>query len=102
MPSNKKELFKDILNRYYREFPPFEENNDEGFKDTLIFLSILNFLKKGLYEKYVFFSDDKIFKNKKKNLERQFNYFLKNHPSLKKCKFEIVNNKDIYSYIKNI
>ena len=98
LPSNKEKLFNDIFNRCLNKLPPFETNIDKGFKDTLIFLSMIDFAKHNLYSEYVFFSEDKIFKIKKRNLETEFNKHLEN-ALLKNCKFEIQNHKNINSYI---
>lgn len=92
----KDELFNDILHRYYNRIPPFENNKDQGFKDTIIYLSLLHLAKEDLYSEYVLFSDDNAFKNQnKKNLEKEF----KRKSLFKKCKFEIRNEKNIISYI---
>lgn len=92
----KNELFDDILHRYYNKKPPFENNKDQGFKDTIIFLSILHFAKQDLYSEYILFSDDNIFKNQNKTkLEKEFKYI----SPFMKSKFEIRNEKNISSYI---
>lgn len=99
IPQNKEELINEILCRYYEKLPPFEENNDEGFKDTVIFLSILHYAKEKSYDEYVFFSDDNVFKNNnKKYLEDEFNRYIREFP-LQEGKFEIQNQKNIDSYI---
>ena len=99
IPQNKEELINEILCRYYEKLPPFEENNDEGFKDTVIFLSILHYAKEKSYDEYVFFSNDNVFKNNnKKYLEDEFNRHIREFP-LQEDKFEIQNQKNIDSYI---
>lgn len=98
MPENNEEFINEILHWYYEKLPPFEINNYEGFKDTVIFLSILRYAEKKSYDEYVFFSNDKVFKSKKQPLEKEFNYHIMKFP-FHEAKFEIRNNKDIDSFI---
>lgn len=52
----------DILERAISHIPPFSPGGDKGFKDTLIYLSILEHAKECEYNRVVFVSSDDIFK----------------------------------------
>jgi len=73
VPENRETLFNEIFKMSLDKMPPFEQNGDKGFKDALILLSIIYFAKNREDTEYIFFSQDKIFKNNKDILEEFFN-----------------------------
>lgn len=67
--------FSEILERVFHKQAPFlsEPNaSDRGFKDTLMWLSLLKFFKHSGVNRVVFISDDKGFKNNVKELSDEF------------------------------
>ena len=69
------DLFDTILTRSYNKIPPFNDNDnasDKGFKDTLMWLSIMEFFKNSGENEVVFLTDDKGFTNKTDDLTKEF------------------------------
>ncbi len=67
--------FKSILQRAFDKVPPFNDSDnasDKGFKDTVMWLSIMNFFKYNGENEVVFLTDDKGFINKTENLTKEF------------------------------
>lgn len=64
IPYNKEEVtFEIILDRAYKKTPPFplNEKSDNGFKDTVLWLSIINYFKNNGEDEIVLISEDKAF-----------------------------------------
>ena len=73
--SKDEEAFSEILERAYQKQAPFLSDpkaSDKGFKDALIWLSLLNFFKHNGSSYVVFISDDNGFKNNAKVLSEEF------------------------------
>lgn len=70
-------LFKKIVQRAVYKIPPFINelgSSDKGFKDTILWCSILNFDKIKDYDKFILISDDKqAFHKKADYLTEEFN-----------------------------
>ena len=76
--------YSSVLDRAFTKIPPFlsmeisEEKkggkspSDKGFKDTLLWLSMLQYFKSNGPDKVIFFSDDKGFRNQAKELVSEF------------------------------
>jgi len=65
-----------LMDRAFRKIPPFntaEKASDKGFKDTLIWLSILEYFQHNGGNKVYFVTDDKAFKNNSLVLCKEFN-----------------------------
>jgi len=75
LPNNKEELFNKIFKMSIEKIPPFQRGkSDKGFKDALIFLSLIDFANKSDYKDFIFFSMDKeAFVNNKNKLKKYFN-----------------------------
>lgn len=71
IPCDKEKLFKDILKRALDKIPPFKKKSDPGFKDTIIFLSVLEFSKLASFDKYILVTNDGLGSNKE-CLQEQF------------------------------
>ncbi|MCL2827451.1 MAG: PIN domain-containing protein [Oscillospiraceae bacterium] len=70
-----KELFETVLERANRKTPPFstaENASDKGLKDTLIWLSVLEYFKTSGENEVIFVSDDNGFKKEIDFLCREF------------------------------
>ncbi len=52
------EIFKKILYKSINHIKPFDERGDKGFKDAIIFESLINFQIKNNYAKVILFSKD--------------------------------------------
>lgn len=68
--------FDEILNRVYQKKPPFisaDGASDKGFKDSLIWYSLLGFFKKKGEDHIVFVTSDKNFRNQEADLCVEFN-----------------------------
>lgn len=68
-------VFTKILDRAYEKKPPFSTNpdaSDKGFKDSLIWISLLDFFKTHGEDTVVFVTDDKGFKNCAEALCKEF------------------------------
>lgn len=73
--SKDEESFSQILERAYQKQAPFLSDpkaSDKGFKDSLIWLSLLKFFKENGSDHVVFVSDDGGFKNNAKILTEEF------------------------------
>lgn len=62
------DTFKSIINRALEKIPPFSDDNekaksDKGFKDTIIWLSVIEYFKNQGENNVIFISDDKVFVN---------------------------------------
>lgn len=75
IPNNKTKLFNDILKMAINKYPPFSEKSDPGFKDAILYLSILEFSEENCFDKYILFTRDGVFKRKKETFKKRF----KNH-----------------------
>lgn len=101
IPSGGNLLFNKILDMSINKKPPFiEGSSDKGFKDAILFLSLLKFAEDNKYDKYVLFSSDNGFSNNINELQDEF----KNHlTSFRKHDIYkdllIIKNKNINSYI---
>lgn len=101
IPSDGNLLFNKILDMSINKKPPFiKGSSDKGFKDAILFLSLLKFAEDNNYDKYVLFSNDNGFSNNMKELQYEF----KNHlASFRKHDIYndlvIIKNKNINSYI---
>lgn len=63
-------LFKEIVKRAVEKKPPFrqgEKSSDAGFKDTVIWMSLLNYENLKKYDKVIFVSNDSGFNEKCKS-----------------------------------
>ena len=68
-------MFGIILRRAFDKIPPFNDNDrasDKGFKDTLMWLSIIEFFKNNGENKVIFLTDDSGFINKADVLTKEF------------------------------
>ena len=69
-------MFSEIIDRVYKKIPPFinvENASDKGFKDTLLWLSLLCFFKETQdYKEVIFISNDKVFINYSDKLKEEF------------------------------
>lgn len=101
IPSDHNLLFKKILDMSINKKPPFiEGSSDKGFKDSILFLSLLKFAEENKYDKYVLFSKDNGFSNNTKELQDEFKNHLTNfrkHDIYNDL--VIIKNKNINSYI---
>jgi ribosome-associated protein YbcJ (S4-like RNA binding protein) len=64
-----------IMDRVLKKIPPFstaENASDKGFKDTLIWLSLLEFFKEKGGDNVIFVTDDKVFRNNSDELCKEF------------------------------
>lgn len=69
------ESFNSILHRAFDKIPPFNDSDnasDKGFKDTLMWLSIMKFFKTNGESEVIFLTDDKGFINKSDILTKEF------------------------------
>lgn len=60
----------DIISRAYKKIPPFSKS-DEGFKDTLILLNIIDYLKENKYTNCYFITNDKVFINNRNAIQEE-------------------------------
>jgi len=101
IPSQKDKLFESILGMSLDKKPPFiNGKSDKGFKDSILFLSLLKFAETKIYDKYLLFTDDKGFNKNKKKLESQFKNHVKQFRKFDNYdKLEIIEDKNIMKYI---
>lgn len=69
------ELFSEVLDRALKKLPPFsnvDNASDKGFKDSLIWLSMLSYFKEGGENTVIFVSSDNGFKNNANVLCKEF------------------------------
>lgn len=75
IPYNKEEItFEIILERAYKKIPPFplNEKSDNGFKDTVLWLSIINYFKNHGEDEIILISEDKAFGKNQDILANEF------------------------------
>jgi hypothetical protein len=68
-------IYSDVYNRANEKLPPFNDNDkasDKGFKDALMWLSILSFFKNSGESEVIFVSEDNGFKNGIDYLQKEF------------------------------
>ena len=73
--SKTSELFSEVLDRAYKKLPPFsnaDNASDKGFKDSLIWLSILSYFKESGENSVIFVSSDNGFKSNADDLCKEF------------------------------
>ena len=73
--SKTSELFSEVLERAYKKIPPFsnvDNASDKGFKDSLIWLSLLSYFKENGENTVLFVSSDNGFKNNADFLCKEF------------------------------
>lgn len=64
--SPNKYTLESIMERVYKKLPPFVEGeSDRGFKDTLLWFSLLDYFSESPYSEIIFITDDKGFGNGK-------------------------------------
>lgn len=69
------EMLKKVVERANYKTPPFatdENASDKGFKDTLIWISLISFFKQNGEAEVVLLTDDKGFLNNKETLQKEF------------------------------
>ena len=89
-----KDLLEKILNRCKYKKPPFnneENSSDKGFKDTILFLNLLHFMKNSEYDEIYLFTNDKVIIKFKNELQKEFF-----DSTRKKLKIISGNENDIY------
>lgn len=99
-----KERFDSIINRAFNKIPPFAGKNkesDKGFKDVLLWESILEFKKKNKDCKLIFYTKDNIFSQELKN---EYSECFKEKIEIVKSEEEILNilkyiSKEINDYV---
>lgn len=67
--------FEFLLERAFNKIPPFNVNDkasDKGLKDSLMWLSLIEFFKHNGEDSIIFVSDDNGFKDQKDSLTREF------------------------------
>lgn len=73
---NSKETALDVLfERYHFKIPPFStgaKDSDKGWKDTLIWTSLIDFAIKSDLDEFIFFSNDSMFKDFAEILKEEF------------------------------
>jgi len=94
------ETLKILMDRAFRKVPPFstaDKASDKGFKDSLIWLSILEYFQKNGGNKIYFATDDKAFKNNSLVLCKEFNERTKKSIEIKDNDFFLskVEKKDV-------
>ena len=93
IPLDKKTLFEEIFIRAINKYPPFKaESSDVGFKDTILYLSLLEYAKNYSDAIFVFFTKDSGFSGENKEILE--NEFSKTGNTLK-----IQTNKDVDGYL---
>ena len=73
--SKTSEMFSEVLDRAYKKLPPFlnvDNASDKGFKDSLIWLSMLSYFKEGGENTVLFVSSDNGFKSYADALCKEF------------------------------
>lgn len=71
--SKSEEIFGIILERAFKKIPPFvTDKSDKGFKDTLLWLSTIDFFKNNGEENVILLTNDKGFIDSKNELEHEF------------------------------
>ncbi len=83
-------LFQQVLDRVYKKIPPFlsaDNASDKGFKDTLIWLSLLDYFKENGEAEVVFVTNDKGFLNNAEALCQEFHEVTGKEISIKENSF---------------
>lgn len=99
-PKDKSKLFDDILTMALNRYPPFikKDNNkndsDKGFKDAILFLSVLEYSNSCDFDEYIIVSNDPGFIKGQKGLQSNFKYHNNGHSELK-----VKKNDEITQYI---
>lgn len=96
-----KSCFERIINRAFNKIPPFEGKNkksDKGFKDALLWESILEFASKHSNSKIIYYSKDNSFGE---FLLKEFSEF-KTNSSLIICQDEKEGTKQLETWAKEI
>lgn len=91
-----KNMFERVLERTYTKIPPFinvDGASDKGFKDTLMWISIMDFFKDKGESEVIFVSDDGGFIKNTDKLIKEFN-------ETTGKKIEIYNNEYYKNYLK--
>ena len=58
LPENREQLFSTILEMAVHKIPPFQKGkSDQGFKDALLLLSLINFAKNQEFTLYIIFTN---------------------------------------------
>lgn len=71
--SKSEEIFSIILERAFKKIPPFvTDKSDKGFKDTLLWLSIIDYFKNNGEENIILLTSDNGFIKSKNELEQEF------------------------------
>lgn len=71
---NNSNLLETVLERCKYKRPPFNNeanSSDKGFKDTLLFLSLLDYMRKSNFEEMYLITNDKVIKKYKEDLENE-------------------------------
>lgn len=73
--STTEKVFNEVLERSYQKCAPFSPDknaSDKGFKDTLMWISLLDYFKSNGPDKIIFITDDKAFTGQAKSLSDEF------------------------------
>ena len=73
--STTEKVFNEVLERSYQKRAPFSTDknaSDKGFKDTLMWISLLDYFKSNGPDKIIFITDDKAFMGQVKSLSDEF------------------------------
>lgn len=67
-------MFLRVLDRAYKKTPPFPKNekSDHGFKDTVLWLSVMNYFKDNGEDEIIFVTEDKGFGKNQEELIEEF------------------------------
>ena len=67
-------MFSKVLDRAYNKIPPFplNEKSDHGFKDTILWISLINYFKNNGEEEIIFVTEDKGFGKHQDKLIEEF------------------------------
>lgn len=69
------DLLATVLDRCKYKKPPFnneENSSDKGFKDTILFLNLMHFMKNSGYDEIYLFTNDKVINKFKNDLQNEF------------------------------
>jgi DNA-binding ferritin-like protein (Dps family) len=86
----KENSLKLIMDRVYKKIPPFsivENASDKGFKDTMIWLSMLEYFKDKVWDNVIFVTNDKVFRNNSDALCNEFTIFTGKKMEIKDNKY---------------
>lgn len=97
IPEDKERLFNYIFKRALDKVPPFRKKSDPGFKDTILFLSILYFTKRIDINRYILVTNDTGFTDKKQLLENEFKEFCKD--STRSISLNICTKRDFFNWL---